>query len=303
VRSAEPIGIGPRSLSKPKSKPRSKLEGTPGSRPVSHPVRVPTKREGDARPRYLRIAAELTAAISSGRYPVGARLPTELELCERFGISRFTAREAVRVLSSAGLVSRRQRAGTTVIATPGEARYTHDAASVRDLFQYALDTELRLLFIGKVALDKERARQFGSPLGEEWVYAIGIRFESGNGIEKDQKSASPAGVARAAAPRPIAVTRLFLNPALEGIEAKLRERRMAVYALIEREYKVSIVRVEQDLQGTVLDAEDAHNLAAQAGAPALRIVRRYFDADDRLLEVAENIHPADRFTYRMNLHK
>jgi hypothetical protein len=32
-------------------------------------------------------------------------------------------------------------------------------------------------------------------------------------------------------------------------------------------------------------------------------VRRYFDADDRLLEVAENIHPADRFTYRMHLRK
>ena len=210
------------------------------------------------------------------------------------------------MLSSAGLVSRRQRAGTTVIATPGEARYTHDAASVRDLFQYAIDTELRLLFIGKVAIDKERARLFGSPSGEEWVYAIGIRFEPGDGFNKDPGSDGARNVAspvRGAASRPIAVTRLFLNPALEGIEAKLRERRTAVYALIEREYKVSIVRVEQDLQGTVLDAEDAHNLAAQAGAPALRIVRRYFDADDRLLEVAENIHPADRFTYRMNLHK
>jgi len=313
VRSADPDGIEPRTRSKskspPESKTRSNLEGAPESQPESQHGNVPTKREGDGRPRYLRIAAELTAAISSGRYPIGARLPTELELCERFGISRFTAREAVRVLSSAGLVSRRQRAGTTVIATPGEARYTHDAASVRDLFQYALDTELRLLFIGKVALDKERARQFGSPSGEEWVYAIGIRFEPGNGFEKDHGPGSagnpgkPAGVARAAAARPIAVTRLFLNPALDGIDAKLRERRMAVYALIEREYKVSIVRVEQDLQGTVLDAEDAHNLAAQAGAPALRIVRRYFDADDRLLEVAENIHPADRFTYRMNLHK
>ena len=104
-------------------------------------------------------------------------------------------------------------------------------------------------------------------------------------------------------PRPICVTRLFLNPALKGIEARLRERRMAVYALIEREYKVTIQRVEQDLQGALLDADDAANLGAEVGAPALRIVRRYFDAADRLLEVAENIHPADRFTYRMHLRK
>jgi GntR family transcriptional regulator len=259
----------------------------------------------DGRPRYLQIASELTAAIASGGYPVGARLPTELELCERFGISRFTAREALRVLSSAGLVTRRQRAGTVVIATPDEARYTHDAASVRDLFQYAIDTELRLLFIGKVALDRERARQFGAPAGEEWIYAIGVRFEANEGFATGGLAMRDGnrGVSGASSPRPIAVTRLFLNPALEGIEARLREHRMAVYALIEREYKVSIDRVEQDLQGALLDAEDAHNLYAEPGAAALRIVRRYFDADNRLLEVAENIHPADRFTYRMQLRK
>ena len=72
----------------------------------------------DSQPRYLQIAADLKQAIVSGRYPVGARLPTELELCEQFGISRFTAREAVRVLSSAGLVSRKQRVGTIVVALP-----------------------------------------------------------------------------------------------------------------------------------------------------------------------------------------
>jgi GntR family transcriptional regulator len=259
------------------------------------------KAPANGQPRYLQIAAELTQAIARGRYPVGARLPTELELCERFAISRFTAREAVRVLSTAGLITRRQRAGTVVIATPDEARYTHDAASVRDLLQYALDTELRLLYIGKLALDKDHARQFAATPGEEWVYAIGIRMETASaGGDRSERGAKGAA---AVASRPICVTRLFLNPALEGIEARLRERRTAVYALIEREYKVAIQRVEQDLQATLLDADDAANLGASAGAPALRIVRRYYDADDRLLEVAENIHPADRFTYRMHLRK
>ena len=260
----------------------------------------PTPAPTQGQPRYLQIAAELKRAIASGQYPVGARLPTELELCERFEISRFTAREAVRVLASAGLITRRQRAGTVVIATPDEARYTHDAASVRDLFQYAIDTELRLVYVGKVALDKDRARQFGAAVGDEWVYAIGVRLEVPGG----RANGAPAAKDRAAAaPRPICVTRLFLNPVLKGIEARLRERRTAVYALIERDYKVSIERVEQDLQGTLLDADDAANLGAEPGSAALRIVRRYFDAAERLLEVAENIHPADRFTYRMNLRK
>ena len=87
------------------------------------------------------------------------------------------------------------------------------------------------------------------------------------------------------------------------IETKLRERKTAVYALIEREYKMPIERVEQDLQGVVLDADEAANLGAKPGAPALRIVRRYYSDSDKLLEVADNVHPSDRFTYHMQLRK
>jgi GntR family transcriptional regulator len=261
----------------------------------------PASEDDDANgPRYLKIARELTSAISDGTYPVGARLPTELELCEHFRISRFTAREAVRVLSSAGLVTRRQRIGTVVIATPDEARYTHSVANVGDLFQYAQDTELRLMFIDRIALTKDRAAQFGAKVGEEWVYAMGLRRESALAPASARKGAKGTPTDEG---RPICITRLFLSPILKGIETRLRERKTAVYAIIEREFGITIQRVEQELQSVALDADDAANLGAQPGAPALRILRRYFDDHGRLMEVAENIHPGDRFTYRMQLRK
>jgi GntR family transcriptional regulator len=252
---------------------------------------VVVSESDSAAPRYLQIARELKRGIAEGKWPIGARLPTELELCEQFGISRFTARAAVRVLASAGLITRRQRVGTIVVALPDDARYRQDAASLPDLLQYAQDTELRLVYVGKVTLSRTQAREFGADAGAEWIYAIGIRHEgSGKGNGK-------------AGGRPFCLTRLFLNPVLKGIESKLRERKTAVYALIEREYRIPIERVEQDLQGIVLEADDAANLGARPGAPALRIVRRYYSDDGRLLEVADNIHPSDRFTYHMQLRK
>ena len=259
--------------------------------------------DDSAGPRYLQIARELTGAISDGTYPVGARLPTELELCEHFAISRFTAREAVRVLSSAGLVTRRQRIGTVVIATPSEARYTHSVANVGDLFQYAQDTELRLMFIDRIALTKDRAAQFGAQVGEEWVYAMGLRRESALGSADALRAGKGVVMGDDIAGRPICITRLFLSPMLKGIESRLRERKTAVYAIIEREFGVMIHRVEQELQSVALDADDAANLGARPGAPALRILRRYYDDHGRLMEVAENIHPGDRFIYRMQLRK
>lgn len=247
----------------------------------------------DDLPRYAQISHALRQGIVDGSHPIGSRLPTESELCAQYGISRFTAREAIRALLTAGLVTRRPRIGTVVIARPDGARYAHDAASLPDLMQYAQDTELRFVYIGKVALSPAQAQDFGALPGEEWTYALGMRTAS---------EAVPAGQPKPP-PRTICITRLFLNPLLEGIGAKLRERRSAVYTLIEREYAITIQRVEQELTGAVLDVDDAANFGCPPGAPALRIVRRYYDREDRLLEVADNIHPGDRFSYRMHLRR
>lgn len=246
----------------------------------------------DERPRYLQVATELKRSIADGTYPVGARLPTEVELCKEFGISRFTARGAMRVLSTAGLVTSRPRVGAVVLATPAEARFSQGASSLRDLLQYAQDTEVRFIYVGHVALSKAQAREFGAAAGAEWTFAIGLRYQGSaeNGIKPGDA-------------HPISLTRLFLNPVLKGIDEQLRQGPRAVYALIERNYKKSIERVEQDIHAVVLDASDAANLNAKQGAPALRVVRRYYGDDGQLLEVADSVHPADRFSYHMQMRK
>lgn len=65
----------------------------------------------------------LVRGIRLGVLPVGAPLPPERELAERFGISRVTLREAIRALRDAGLVqSRRGRGGGTFVVADAPAR-------------------------------------------------------------------------------------------------------------------------------------------------------------------------------------
>ncbi|WP_227993557.1 FadR/GntR family transcriptional regulator [Pseudactinotalea sp. HY160] len=54
--------------------------------------------------------------VLSGRWPVGERIPTEVELVASFGIGRNTVREGLQSLVHAGLLRREQGRGTFVIS-------------------------------------------------------------------------------------------------------------------------------------------------------------------------------------------
>jgi GntR family transcriptional regulator, transcriptional repressor for pyruvate dehydrogenase complex len=58
--------------------------------------------------------AKIKELISSGEFTAGARLPTERELTQRFGVSRSSLREAVRALALVGVLESRVGDGTYV---------------------------------------------------------------------------------------------------------------------------------------------------------------------------------------------
>ncbi|MFE0675056.1 FadR/GntR family transcriptional regulator [Streptomyces sp. NPDC058867] len=72
-----------------------------------------------------QVIAALRNQITSGEWPVGARIPTEPELVEQLGVARNTVREAVRALAHNGLLDIRQGSGTYVVATSELAGVMH----------------------------------------------------------------------------------------------------------------------------------------------------------------------------------
>ncbi len=69
---------------------------------------------GNPIPVYYQLKTLLTEEIRSGVYGTDGRLPTEHELCERFGLSRTPVTHALTELAAEGVVLRRRRHGTFV---------------------------------------------------------------------------------------------------------------------------------------------------------------------------------------------
>jgi GntR family transcriptional regulator len=65
-------------------------------------------------PFYFQLTELLTREIEAGRWNEGDRLPSEPAICDRFGVSRTTVRQALGALESAGLIRREKGRGTFV---------------------------------------------------------------------------------------------------------------------------------------------------------------------------------------------
>ena len=67
-----------------------------------------------ANPMYRQIAEDLREQIESGQLEPGQQLLTEIELRDRYGASRNTVRDAIKLLTALGLVETRPGQGTFV---------------------------------------------------------------------------------------------------------------------------------------------------------------------------------------------
>lgn len=234
----------------------------------------------DAKPRYRQLARDLSAAIHRGDYPVGSQLPTELQLCAQHGVSRYTAREALRMLRDAGLINRRRGAGSIVTSREIRPALVQPLGGFKQLVQYARTAHLYVTACRKVRVDEQLARSTGLTAGDDYVLVTGLRRI---GLHTP----------------PISLVEIYLRGDLAPSEDKIRTCRGAVLLLIHKEFGVMPTRIEQEISACQLTREQAAELADRKGAPALCTVRRYYGADGRLIAVAKAYNPGGRLVYAL----
>ncbi len=240
-------------------------------------------RTREGRPaRYQALAGALRADIRAGRLKPGDAMPTEHELAQAHGVSRFTVREALRHLEDDGLIRRRRGSGTVV--TADSPRLRQGFADTAALLQYAARSTFRFAIEGLVTLRPADARLLKRPEGEARILIRGTRVMDG-------------------AVEPIALTEVWIDPALGALVAQLEEGHEALFSQLERLGAPPVERVAQEIAAVGLTAEQGRILHVPARSPALRIVRHYHAADGTTPEISCSIHPSERFSYMMEIRR
>ena len=247
------------------------------SGPAEGNAKVPRSTDPPA-PRYLQLAAELRGEIQAGVFGEGDPLPTETLLCDRFAVSRFTVREALRQLQADGLIRRRRGSGT-VVDTRGRA-LRQPLSDVAELLQYAAGSVFDFVIDRRIAAGPALAAAIGVAPGSAWIRLAGVRTIGGQAV---------------------ALSQVYVHA---DLETHLRALAPGPETLFERLASAAgfrIARVEQDISACLAGAREAAGLGIARRAPVLKIVRAYFDATGRTVEVSVSLHPGERFTYSMHM--
>lgn len=235
-------------------------------------------------PRYARVAEALMRDISRGVFPRGTLLPAEGALCERFGVSRATVREALRQLSEMGVVSKAHGIGTRVESTEVRGEYVLAVDSVSDLMQYGTETQLHIFDRRSVVATEETAPVLGCEPGTPWIRLMGMRM-----LNNDEK-------------HPFSFSEILIDERFVDV-ARENSPSISYYKEIETRYREQVVAIDQEISAIDISTDIAARLGVEAGSSGLKIVRRFCGNSGRVLEVTTNIHPKNRFNYRLRVNR
>ena len=196
-----------------------------------------------------RSRAPCARRSSTACIPVGSQLPTEHELCERFSVSRYTVREALRRLRDDNLVSSRPRAGTMVVPRPSVARL----CAGRHVDQRPAGLRHRRPFRHRVDPDGHHRRRIGR--AHRAARAAGMAcgaWDSGRRRAPTTPSAAPSTTSTGPSRRSAGCCRA--TPARSS-------------PCIEDLFGVSIVEVHQEIAAVLVSPEHAARSRSRPAPP------------------------------------
>lgn len=127
-------------------------------------------------PLYYRLSSLLKKQILEGSWPVGAKLPTELQLAAQHQVSRQTVRRAKVKLEEEGLITTVQGSGSRVADNLEWRLRQEPVGKIEDIVQHGQDTSFDLQEFHMVA-NTARLAQYLQNSDDRFIFKIcGIRY-------------------------------------------------------------------------------------------------------------------------------
>lgn len=232
-------------------------------------------------PIYRRIASWLEADITAGRLKAGDKLPSERTMALEFGVSRMTARQALRHLTVKGLLETRTGKGTFVGRPVIEQKLSTLTGFTEDMAKRGRRASSIVVQSEAREADAICAGALDLPSSGDIYRLVRIRLADGNPVALETTD-----------------IRADRAPGLLDMADFERE---SLYGILTRNYRVLPASAEQTLTAAAADGATARALNLAEGDPVLRLTRLTFDSSGSPFEFVRSVYRGDAFVMKVDL--
>jgi DNA-binding GntR family transcriptional regulator len=225
---------------------------------------------------HQKVSEILLNEVKSGALRIGDKLPPEAAFARELGVSRSTLRLAFSELERIGVLQRKKRVGTTIIADRPKSQFNMSTTGLHELLSLGRDTDMVITATQTVRTDTiSHLHGFESETGH-WLEISATRTLRGETV-------------------PFNSTQAYIPARYSAIEHVLDRNSPSVFRIIEDRFGVSVGRVNQVATAIRCPDDIAQIIGIDTSAPALRIVAQLYDKDALLMEISVATFDPARF--------
>ncbi len=226
---------------------------------------------------YSQLASVLRGRIARGEWPVGHEIPRLEDLCKQYGVARISARQAIQMLVTEGLLSA-HRGRRTVVINNG-------------LYERTLSTG--------VAAPLEQVPGFSSRILHKSEHTSLPSFAAGLGhpeaaymhIRKIDQERD----------RPYAVSDIYVAKSVYKRFPRNAEGYVKISRLVREALTAPLVSAREKIMVAAANTDEATALKCPISAPVAVVQRVYTDGEGRIVYAGWSVYRGDRFLVEREL--
>jgi GntR family transcriptional regulator len=232
-------------------------------------------------PLYHQIEQALRRKIEGGELRPGHAI-SERELSETLGVSRMTARQALRALRDEGWIYTERGRGTFVAEPKMNVHTRQLLGFTEDMKRRGLAPSSRVLSFRRFRPDPDRARRLGLAEGGDAFEIVRLRLAD-----------------RIPMAHETCLLAAHLCPQLKRADLE----RGSLYQLLEQTHGVRLARADEVLEAVCATTREAELLSIKPRSAVLAVERTVYAEDDTPIEIVRSIYRGDRYQATIQLKR
>lgn len=230
-------------------------------------------------PLYLQLMEDLIQKIENNIYEENEKIPSERELCEMYGLSRITVRNALHELEREEYIYKLHGKGSFVSLKSYKQKLVKIYSFTEEMKKIGKTPKTSVISFKVLPLDKRLANKMNLSMDRK-VYQIKRLRLADDEPFIYETSYIP--------------TNHFLRLTKEALENK------PMYSIFMDDYEIGVSKATEQFSVTSLRQNEAELLALEVDQPAM-LLKRFAYHDEELIEYTISIISGNKFKYTVEL--